>query len=491
MTNQEFIEKVAGYVKKYAPEYGIKVHSPIIAQAVLESGWGKSRLAASFHNYFGMKCGTKWKGASVNMATQEEYTPGTLTNISDNFRAYSSMEEGIKGYFEFIQLDRYKNLVGITDPQQYLETIKADGYATSSTYVDNNMRVIRENSLTKYDPATTSSEDTLVSQQDLIMNKAISFIGVRENPPGSNNVQFNTDYYGGPVSGDWYPWCCAYVWDIFRMCNLSRLFYNGQKTAYCPTVYNWACQNDLIVPKTEGQWADIVLFDWGGDGVADHTGFIEKNLGGGTYSTVEGNTSDGNDSNGGIVMRRTRYASQIQAIIRPRYTTDKVLQTTLVSNEKWEPKGTGVSAVDNLYIRSLPSTSGVILGELMKGNRFEVDGTVSGNWTKVKVSNVGIGWLYTSYISLDGKPAVSTTISTKQDKTKRLFVGRVTADVLNVRTWAGEGYPRINSYPELKYGNLVDVMNFTQRDSQGAKWYYVKIKNKYFGFCHSDYIAKN
>ena len=65
MDKQEFIKKIAGYVKKYASAYGIAVHSPIIAQAILESGWGESRLAAVYHNYFGLKCGTKWKGKSV------------------------------------------------------------------------------------------------------------------------------------------------------------------------------------------------------------------------------------------------------------------------------------------------------------------------------------------------------------------------------------------------------------------------------------------
>ena len=59
----------------------------------------------------------------------EEYTPGTLTQIKDNFRVYDNMEEGVKGYFEFIQLSRYLNLRGITDPETYLKTIKADGYA--------------------------------------------------------------------------------------------------------------------------------------------------------------------------------------------------------------------------------------------------------------------------------------------------------------------------------------------------------------------------
>ena len=40
MDKQTFIEKIAGYVRKYAADYGIMVHSPIIAQAILESGWG-------------------------------------------------------------------------------------------------------------------------------------------------------------------------------------------------------------------------------------------------------------------------------------------------------------------------------------------------------------------------------------------------------------------------------------------------------------------
>ena len=151
MTKQEFITQIAGYVQKYAPQYEIKCCSAVIAQAILESGWGESRLAAQYHNYFGLKCGTKWTGPSVNMATQEEYQPGTLTTIKDNFRVYGSMEEGVKGYFEFIQLSRYQNLKGIKDPQTYLETIKADGYATSSNYVANTMAVVNQYNLIQYD----------------------------------------------------------------------------------------------------------------------------------------------------------------------------------------------------------------------------------------------------------------------------------------------------------------------------------------------------
>ena len=151
MTHKEFIEVIAKYVIKYANDYGIKVHSPIIAQAILESGWGGSTLASKYNNFFGLKCGGSWKGKSVNMATKEEYTVGVMTDIRDNFRVFDSMEDGVKGYFDFINYSRYSNLKGVTNPEEYCRLIKADGYATSSTYVTNLMRVIRDNNLTRFD----------------------------------------------------------------------------------------------------------------------------------------------------------------------------------------------------------------------------------------------------------------------------------------------------------------------------------------------------
>jgi flagellum-specific peptidoglycan hydrolase FlgJ len=151
MDKETFIQKVAEKVRKYAPLYGISVHSPIIAQAIIESGWGKSGLASKYHNYFGLKCGSSWKGGSVNMTTREEYKPGVVTNIRDNFRTYEDFDAGIRGYFEFIKTSRYANLKGVKSPEEYVRRIKADGYATSSKYVDNIMRVIRDNKLTRFD----------------------------------------------------------------------------------------------------------------------------------------------------------------------------------------------------------------------------------------------------------------------------------------------------------------------------------------------------
>lgn len=151
-----------------------------------------------------------------------------------------------------------------------------------------------------------------------IIDKARSYIGTKESPAYSNNVIFNTDYYGHPVSGSEYPWCVTFVWDIFRMCDASELFYDGRKTSYCPAVLSWGRENGLIV--TEGREGDLILFDWDNTNPndADHIGFIAARSDDGYYITIEGNTAIGNDSNGGEVMERRR-STGIRAIIRPKY----------------------------------------------------------------------------------------------------------------------------------------------------------------------------
>ena len=151
MARIRFIETVGQYCRKYAPKYGIKCYSAVIAQAILESGWGKSKLSAKYHNYFGLKCGSKWKGKAVSMRTGEEYD-GRRVTISAYFRAYPNMEQGIKGYFDFINTARYSNLKGVTSPKTYLSRIKADGYATSSNYVSSNMSIVNSYGLKAYDP---------------------------------------------------------------------------------------------------------------------------------------------------------------------------------------------------------------------------------------------------------------------------------------------------------------------------------------------------
>ena len=148
---KQFINEIGYIIQEEAKARGYQVCSPIIAQACLESNYGVSQLASRWKNYFGMKCGSSWKGKSINLSTKEEYTPGQLTTIRDNFRAYDTMEDGVRGYFDFINTKRYANLKSATTPREYLEFIKRDGYATSSSYVNSNMNVISRHDLERFD----------------------------------------------------------------------------------------------------------------------------------------------------------------------------------------------------------------------------------------------------------------------------------------------------------------------------------------------------
>lgn len=157
-----FIEMIVPIVQKYAKIYGYKYSSPVIAQAILESNSGKSNLSAKYHNYFGLKCGSSWKGKSVNMRTQEEYKRGQLTSIRDNFRVYNSVDEGIKGYFDFINTSRYANLKNATSAKNYVELIKKDGYATDNSYIVKVCNIIDKYNLTQYDGEVYVNKDKTV-----------------------------------------------------------------------------------------------------------------------------------------------------------------------------------------------------------------------------------------------------------------------------------------------------------------------------------------
>lgn len=148
---KEFISNIAPLIQKEAKVRGYKVCSTVIAQAIIESASGTSSLGYKYHNYFGMKCGSSWKGKSVNLSTKEEYTIGKLTTIKDNFRVYDSMEDGVKGYYDFISTKRYANLKLATDYMVYANYLKQDGYATSSKYVNTLISTVRKYNLEKYD----------------------------------------------------------------------------------------------------------------------------------------------------------------------------------------------------------------------------------------------------------------------------------------------------------------------------------------------------
>lgn len=361
VTKQEFIQTVAGYVKKYAADYGVMVHSPIIAQTILESRWGESVLAALYHNYHGLKCGTKWTGPSVNLSTNEEYSLGVLTEIKDNFRVYGSMEEGIKGYFDFIQLPRYENLKGITDPQTYLETIKADGYATSSAYVQNNMNLIEQYQLTKYD---RKDDVTVARLRSKVVALAQSWIGKNEADGSYKEIidiyNSMTSFPRGTKMLYSWPWC-ACMWSALAV----KLGYTdimpveiscSQLITLAQNMGIWQ-ENDGYIPKS----ADAVLYDWDDSGMGDntgnpdHIGVVETvNETAGTFIVIEGNYSN-------CVKRRTMEINgkYIRGFICPKYDQDPVVAIPEFPTSAWIDEaaqeviagkwGNGTDRKENIY----------------------------------------------------------------------------------------------------------------------------------------------
>lgn len=176
---KKFIAEIAPVIQDEAKRRGYFVCSAVIAQACVESKYGQSSLGYKYHNYFGLKCGKAWRGPSVNMKTKEEYV-GTLTTIRDNFRVYPDITSGVSGYYDFISTSRYATLKSARTAQEYLERIKAAGYATSSTYVNTNMNVVRKYDLTEWDkPLNGLSDLNPYSVPASTLKQGSSGIGVK------------------------------------------------------------------------------------------------------------------------------------------------------------------------------------------------------------------------------------------------------------------------------------------------------------------------
>ena len=143
-------------------------------------------------------------------------------------------------------------------------------------------------------------------------------IGVKESPANSNKVKYNTWYYGREVSGSAYPWCMVFVQWVFAQAGMAV----PVKTASCSALLSAAKSKGEAV-YSGYQPGDVVIYDFGNDGKADHCGIVES-VSGSTVTSIEGNTGIGNDSNGGEVMRRTRNVSTIIGAWRPKKEAKKV-----------------------------------------------------------------------------------------------------------------------------------------------------------------------
>lgn len=163
------------------------------------------------------------------------------------------------------------------------------------------------------------------TQGDDIVAKAKEYLGVTEEPAGSNNVLFNTDYYGRVIKSSAYSWCATFVWDIFRMCGCKKFYYGGNKTASCTTLMNYYRKKHptwVITRVQDAAAGDIVLYQFNAakrkQGLAGHVGIFDQAISGTSFYSIEGNTAatdKGVQDNGGIVARKVRKKSHMMCII--------------------------------------------------------------------------------------------------------------------------------------------------------------------------------
>lgn len=170
-------------------------------------------------------------------------------------------------------------------------------------------------------------------------------IGVKECPPSSNNVRYNTWYYGREVSGRAYPWCMVFVQWVFAQVGVAL----PQRTASCGALMRAA--------QSAGQWVtgdyrpgDVVIYDFPGGAKTDHCGIVELVTEGGVVA-IEGNTSSTSDADGGAVERRARKFSQIVGAVRPIYDkeVDEVRYNTVAECPDWA-RETIQKLVDREYL---------------------------------------------------------------------------------------------------------------------------------------------
>lgn len=134
----EFVATMLPMAQKAAARIGVDARY-LVAQAALETGWGKSIIrdqdGSSSHNLFGIKAGSSWGGDSARALTSE-YENGKKVKEVAAFRSYDSFEQSFNDYVSFLQNnDRYSDALDSTRrPEQFMKELQQAGYATDPNY---------------------------------------------------------------------------------------------------------------------------------------------------------------------------------------------------------------------------------------------------------------------------------------------------------------------------------------------------------------------
>jgi len=142
---EAFVREVMPHAQAASRATGIPAHF-MIAQAALETGWGKYQLKAAngapSHNLFNIKAGSSWNGPTVSVGATE-YVDGRAVTEQSSFRAYRSYADSFRDYARLISNNpRYAQVLGQQDPAAFARELQDAGYATDPRYAEKLTRII-------------------------------------------------------------------------------------------------------------------------------------------------------------------------------------------------------------------------------------------------------------------------------------------------------------------------------------------------------------
>ncbi|MBR6831034.1 MAG: glucosaminidase domain-containing protein [Tidjanibacter sp.] len=148
---RRYIEQYAELAMDQQAKYGIPA-SITLAQGLLESANGKSRLAVEANNHFGIKCKEEWTGGKIYHDDDE---------LQECFRAYKTAEESYIDHSLFLTTrPRYAKLftLDITDYKGWAHGLKEAGYATNPVYAQSLIKIIEDYNLYDFDTPAPKAE---------------------------------------------------------------------------------------------------------------------------------------------------------------------------------------------------------------------------------------------------------------------------------------------------------------------------------------------
>jgi len=161
---QDFVQTMLPLAQEAADRIGVEPHY-LVAQAALETGWGKSILrrgdGGSSHNLFGIKTHGQWQGDSARAITSE-YRGGEMVREPANFRAYDSYKQSFHDLVDFLQGNaRYKEaLASSGNAEQFVNNLQSAGYATDPQYARKINQIARKIDATYQTIARSDSTGT-------------------------------------------------------------------------------------------------------------------------------------------------------------------------------------------------------------------------------------------------------------------------------------------------------------------------------------------